>query len=687
MDNEYIESVWWGLKKLNERGYLYEGKKVLMYCPRCETPLAKAEIAMDHTYQDLTEEAVTAKFHLRSGQKFGAHVTGDTAYVLAWTTTPWTLPGNVALAVGKGLSYTALQKKDTPDLYIVASERVSTLFPPETVEIVHGDIKGEDLIGLEYEPLYPAAVKGKKYVVIAADFVTTEEGTGIVHIAPAYGEDDFAAGQKEKLPVLQLLDQSGRYTNDAPEFIRGRYLRDANAVIADELEKRGLLFARAKHTHSYPHCYRCGTPLIYNAVASWFINIQKIKAKMLAENERITWVPEHLKHGRFKHIIDNAPDWTISRNRYWASPLPIWRGKKSKKIRVIGSVDELLSLQKRSGNRYFLMRHGKAKSNGGFIESKDAIDNPLTPEGEAAVRHAARSLAKQRIDLIVASPLKRAQQTAHILQQELGLPESAVMTDERLREIDFGDMNGKPVGAWDALFKTFADRFSYTAHGGETYKNVWRRVGDFLFDVERRYTGKSMLMVSHGTPLWFMKQIAQRRSYRDMLRLHGMHATDETRDAYPKTAEWTEIDFVRYPRNEEGELDLHRPYIDDMQLKEGGEELERVPEVVDCWVESGSMPFAQNHYLGKALPSFNPKKGLFSRRRGYPADFIAEYIAQTRTWFYYMHVMGALLFSAPAFANVVSTGTVLAADGAKMSKSKGNFTDPLHLIEQYGADA
>ena len=315
MDNEYIESVWWGLKKLNERGYLYEGKKVLMYCPRCETPLAKAEIAMDHTYQDLTEEAVTAKFHLRSGQKFGAHVTGDTAYVLAWTTTPWTLPGNVALAVGKGLSYTALQKKDTPDLYIVASERVSTLFPPETVEIVHGDIKGEDLIGLEYEPLYPAAVKGKKYVVIAADFVTTEEGTGIVHIAPAYGEDDFAAGQKEKLPVLQLLDQSGRYTNDAPEFIRGRYLRDANAVIADELEKRGLLFARAKHTHSYPHCYRCGTPLIYNAVASWFINIQKIKAKMLAENERITWVPEHLKHGRFKHIIDNAPDWTISRNR------------------------------------------------------------------------------------------------------------------------------------------------------------------------------------------------------------------------------------------------------------------------------------------------------------------------------------------------------------------------------------
>ncbi len=254
-----------------------------MYCPHCETPLAKAEIAMDNTYKDITEEAVIARFKVKNPQKYKLP---DNTYMLAWTTTPWTLPGNVALAVGKDMAYAVVQEGNAH--YIRAEDG--------------GDLKGSNLVGVEYEPLYaiPAISSSRAYKVYAADFVVVGEGTGIVHTAVMYGEDDFALGQKEKLPMVQLLRPDGHYNDDAPEFVRGRYIKQAEKDIKADLESRGLLHAREKHTHSYPHCYRCGTALIYNAVGSWFINIQKVKSKMLAENEKISWFPEHLKHGRFK---------------------------------------------------------------------------------------------------------------------------------------------------------------------------------------------------------------------------------------------------------------------------------------------------------------------------------------------------------------------------------------------------
>jgi isoleucyl-tRNA synthetase len=632
MDNSYIESVWWALKRLNNKKLLYEGRKVLMYCPHCETPLAKAEIAMDNTYKDVTEEAVTAKFKVKHPEKYGLP---NNSYLLAWTTTPWTLPGNVALAVGKDIEYAAVEENGE---YLVSATPGGMYF-------------GKDLVGIEYEPLFnvPALHSNKSYRVYAADFVTTEDGTGIVHTAVMYGEDDFALGVKEGLPQVQLLTANGHYNDRAPEFIRGEYIKKAEKIIKQKLEESGLLFKREMHTHSYPHCYRCGTALIYNAVASWFINIQKVKKQMLKLNESVEWVPSHLKQGRFRHIVENAPDWTISRNRFWASPMPIWKEKGGSRMMVVGSLEDILTKVKRSGNKYFVMRHGEAVSNVTGVDDLDGDpENHLTDKGKNEVRHtAALELRKEKIDIIITSPFLRTRETAELVRKELELAEGVVMVDERLRE------------------------------ASETSEvEVRRRMGEFIFEVERRYTGKNILIISHGNPLWVLQQTAARDSSEGFSKSYML-----------RTGEVKEMVFVPYPHNKNYELDLHRPYIDAVVLvDEKGRQYERISEVLDCWVESGAMPFASADYP-KTKRIINPSRLFGLWPKGYPADFIAEYIAQTRTWFYYMHAMGALLFGARSFKAVVSTGTILAADGSKMSKSKGNYTDPLSVMDQYGADA
>src|SRR6185503_5074496 len=279
-----------------------------------ETPLAKAEIQQDNTYKDITEETATVKFKvpesqmymIRGAKKADSHAVKDLpTYILAWTTTPWTLPGNVALAVGKDIDYVVVEKGG--ENLVMAKARM-----PEGAHAV-SELKGSDIVGLKYEPLFevPQLQSNKSYKVYAADFVTTEDGTGVVHTAVMYGEDDFALGMREGLPMVQLLNGNGTYNGNAPAFLSGEYIKKGEKPIKEDLEKRGLLYAREMHTHSYPHCYRCGTPLIYNAVSSWFINIQKIKRKMLKENEKISWVPAHLKEGRFRHNVESAPDWTI----------------------------------------------------------------------------------------------------------------------------------------------------------------------------------------------------------------------------------------------------------------------------------------------------------------------------------------------------------------------------------------
>ncbi len=614
MDNSYIESVWWALKEIHGKGLLYEGRKVLLYCPHCETPLAKAEIAQDNSYKDVTEESVTVEFRIKGESNRS---------VLAWTTTPWTLPGNVALAVNSKIDYVEIEKKDmgTGGLvrFILAKDLLEKTFPNDEYTVIK-ESKGSELVGLEYEPLYEiSAVKnsGKKaWHVAEANFVNTEEGTGIVHTAVLYGEDDYELGLKLDLPMVPLLDAAGHFNEQAPEIIKGQYFKKAEKVIKDDLESRNLLFKREMNTHSYPHCHRCGTALLYNALSSWFINIQQVKDRMIELNEKINWVPEHLKHGRFLNNIESAPDWTISRNRYWASPLPIWKDSEGK-VYVIGSLDELKKYTKKSGNKYFVMRHGEAESNAKNILDLDGDpNNHLTQKG----REETKQVNIDNIDAVFCSPFLRARETAAILNKNFIL-------DERLREIGSKESIGE----------------------------VRQRMFDFMFDIEKNYINKKILIISHGDPIKTL--------------VGDLVHTGEVRD----------FDFAPFPHNENFELDLHRPYIDEIELvSEDGKPLKRIPEVIDGWVESGSMPFAEYHY---------PFENEVEFKKRFPGDFIAEYIGQTRTWFYYMHAVAVLLFDNQSFRNVITTGNILAEDGSKMSKSKGNYTDPMTNLDLFGADA
>ncbi|OJI07902.1 hypothetical protein BK004_00315 [bacterium CG10_46_32] len=364
MDPEFMESVWWALKELHDKGLLYEAYRSMHICPRCETTLAQSEVAQG--YQDVTDLSVIAKFEL---------VDEPGTYLLAWTTTPWTLPGNVALAVGKDLDYVKVtltrhpersgaESKDLADeaVYVLAKDRLADVFKDAGYEVI-GELSGKDLIGLSYKPLFPYYDNDKlehrenAFKVYAGDFVNTEEGTGIVHIAPAFGEDDYALSKKEHLPFVQHVHMDGTFKNEVKDFA-GRFVKhqdNPNATPHDELnpeptdvsiikylKAKGLWFTQQKIKHSYPHCWRCDSPLLNYATSSWFVAVEKIKPKLLKNAEKINWMPEHIKEGRFGQWLAGARDWSISRQRFWGSVLPIWKCEKDEKhIKVIGSVKEL----------------------------------------------------------------------------------------------------------------------------------------------------------------------------------------------------------------------------------------------------------------------------------------------------------------------------------------------------------
>ncbi len=589
MDNSYIESVWWAIKEIEKKGLLYEGKRVLLYCPRCETPVSKAEVAMDNSYRDVTEEAVTVRFEL-------ADEPGK--YLEAWTTTPWTLPANSGLGV----------RQDGPF---------------------------SSYIGREYRLLYGEG-RGK---IVAADFVTADEGTGVVHLAPAYGEEDYAVGVREELALRMVLDARGHFTSEAPDFLRGQYFKKANGMIIDDLKRRNLLVAAKAITHSYPHCWRCDTTLIYNAVSAWFVKIQESKNRLLELNEKANWIPTHLKEGRFRKIVEGAPDWNISRNRYWASPLPIWKCDACSFVKVVGSVAALGVAFK---NDYFLMRHGGTNNNKlDLVSARPENPDHLTNEGKEEAEKTATGLKDKGISLIFASDFARAKETAEIAARALGISREKIVYDPRLREVAAIPYEGRSWAEYHAN------------PAGELASEVKSRMEDFFNECEDRYRGEKILVVSHGAPL---KLLSARW-------MKGELATGEAKNL---------------------QLDLHRPYVDAVTFDceacgpSGVGKMKRVPEVVDCWIESAAMPFAAAHY------PFENKEWFAGH---FPADFVAEYIAQTRTWFYYSFVLSTILFDDLPFKNIVTTGTILSEDGSKMSKSRGNFPDPWIIFEKYGSDA
>ena len=478
MDKNYMESVWWAFKTLYEKGLIFEGRKVLMYDTKFSTPVSKAEVTMDNdAYQEVTDPSVFVKFKVVSeGELQGA-------YLLAWTTTPWTLPANLVLAANEKLTY---------GLYQVGEEKIVTLVKT-AAEVFEGEyellkeLSGAELVGLEYQPLMENFSREERkkdtYHVLTAEYVSDEDGTGIVHIAPAYGEADYDLALAHEVDFVDLLDEQGYYVEAAEKWLmdlgvrktdeNGIELWAANKIIAKMLLEKGIVYRIKYIKHEYPFNPRSKQRIIYRAFPSWFFNVTDSKTMLIEENEKINWFPEYLKHGRFEKNIEAAPDWNLSRDRFFATAMPVWRGDKGS-VKVVGSYDELYEL---SGVR---------------LE------------------------------------------------------------------------------------------------------------------------------------------------------------------------------------------DYHRPWVDEIEFEIDGEHFKRIDKVLDCWFESGSMPFAQLHYPFENREKFE---------KNYPADFIVEYVGQVRAWFYYVHVVNTALFSDIAYKNVITTGTLAGNDGRKMSKSLGNYTDPNLLMDQYSADS
>ncbi len=688
MDFKYTESVWWVFKTLYEKGLIYKGKKSMHICPRCETTLSNFEV--NQGYKDIKDISIIVKFPAK-GQK--------NTFVLAWTTTPWTLPANVALAVNKNAKYAKVKVSDQDgnSFYVIlAKDRIPFALKDKEYKVVE-EFAGKELVGMEYLPVFDYYAKDenlknreKGWKIYDAEFVTLDSGVGIVHIAPAFGEDDMRLQEKYSLPFVQHVLMDGKIKKEVSDFFgepvkpKGDH-QSTDIKIIKWLSEKNFLFAKEKITHSYPHCWRCDTPLLNYATSSWFVAVEKIKDKILKNNKKINWIPEYIKEGRFGKWIQDAPDWSISRSRFWGAPLPVWVCENCGQMDVVGSVSELAKKSKLK-NRYKIIRHGEALSNkNGIVDSSSDPKNKLTKKGEKQVKDVAKKI--KNIDLIISSPFERTKQTAKIIAKELGISQKNVIFDDLLGEINTGIFDKKPEKEYHAFFykkepktkKEFEEyllrKFQKAPKGGENLLMLKRRLKKFLDKTEKQFEGKNILIVSHEYPLWMLESIFYGYDDKEAVRQKA-----KKKSAFIENAEVRNINAGKLPLDKDGYLDLHRPYIDKILFvcKNCNKKAKRIDEVFDCWFESGSMPYGQAHY------PFENKKSF---ERNFPAEFIAEGLDQTRGWFYTLLVLSTALFSKPTYKNVVVNGIILAEDGQKMSKRLKNYPDPQDIIDKYGADS
>lgn len=641
LENEYIESVWWVLSEIDKQGLLYRDFRSSPYCPRCGTALSNFEV--NQGYKEHTKDpSVYLKFPLPEEPN---------TYILAWTTTPWTLPGNAALAVDPQETYIRVEQDDNTFFYL-AKQRQQIL---EGEWNIRKELSGSELVDRIYEPLYRQTDDPRAYRVVAADFVSMEDGTGIVHIAPSFGQDDFALGKVAKLPLLKTVDGAGLLTaENAPGL--GEFIKDADPLITHDLKERGLLYREETILHTYPFCWRCDTPLYYYALPGWFVGVSQIQDKLLKHNEAIDWQPAHLKEGRFGKWLAGAKDWNISRDRFWGAPLPIWVCDSCEAKRVVGSTKELTDMLT-DRNKFIVMRHTEAEHlvANRLDSRKDGV--ALTSRGHKMVEEMIPALAKLGITKIVSSPVQRTREMAELISERLKLP---VDYDDRLWEIRTGVFDGRPHEEYQAFFTATEEHWSRRPEGGESRRDVKRRMLAAIRELNGRHRGEVILVISHGDPLFVLEaSLAQLPEER----------TDEA--LYLKPGEFRPLVV--------GEIDLHRPWIDKITLPcQCGGTMQRVPEVFDCWFESGSMPYAQLHYPFERQEEF---------QASFPADFIAEGVDQTRGWFYTLHVLASMLKDQPAFKHVVVNGMILARDGKKLSKRLRNYTEPGQLFDTTGVDA